>query len=65
MMTETNNKVAILCKILPQMSNAMDAKQLVTASLNYNKSEMLQLKRAMGNAFKPILGDPNGNSSLK
>ena len=60
MMCETRHKINVLCKILPQMADPMDAKQLVAAALNYNKAEVLQLKRAMRFALKPILGDPNG-----
>ena len=60
MMQETSKKTDVLAKILPQMATPAEAKQLLAGALNYNKSEVLQLRRKLRYALKPILGDPNG-----
>lgn len=59
-MSDQRDKVKALVKILPQMSTQLEARHLVTATLGNNKSEMISLRKRMGNALKPILGDPNG-----
>ncbi len=60
MMQESRSKVDVLVKLLPQSNNTENARQLVNKMLRKNRLEMLQLKRAIGYAIKPILGCPDG-----
>jgi hypothetical protein len=60
MMKETSNKVDVLVKLLPQITNSSDARQLVSAALQGNRIDILRLKKKMGSCLKPILGMPNG-----
>lgn len=64
MMMETNNKIEVLSKVLLQMANSSDAKQLVNNSLGGDLSEIARLKREMGSALRPLLGNPNGYYDL-
>ncbi len=57
---DMNDPIALVCKLLPQISSANDARQFINNALGGNRIEMLKLKRAMGFALKPILGHPNG-----
>lgn len=64
MMKETNNKVDVLVKLLPQITSSVDARQLVSAALQGNRLDLLRLKKKMGSCLKPILGMPNGYYQL-
>ena len=56
----TQNKTEILAIILPQLGNPADARMLVSKALDGNKTEMLQLRRKLGTAVRPVLGIVNG-----
>ena len=60
LLSDMNDPIALVCKLLPQVSSANDARQFINNALGGNRIEMLKLKRAMGFALKPILGHPNG-----
>lgn len=60
MALENSSKPKILAKILPQLSNASDARLLVTKVLKNDRQEMLALKQTLGVAVRPLLGMCNG-----
>ena len=60
MMQDSRSRVEVLVKLLPQSNNIENARQLVSKMLRKNRLEMLQLKRSIGYAIKPILGCPDG-----
>ena len=60
MMKDGRGKVAVLSSLLPQLSSTLDARMLVSKCLNQNKTEMFQLRKALGSAIRPILGTING-----
>eukprot|EP01031_Cornospumella_fuschlensis_P030219 gene30219-36515_t len=64
MSKENANKISILKTILPHMSSANDARQLVSKVLNNNKIDINRLKREIGQAYKVIMGEPDGFYTL-
>ena len=61
MMRESRHKTQVLSKLLPQMDNQADAKELVIKALNNDTGDMMRLKRTMGSSLKPMLTDaPTG-----
>jgi len=64
MALENSSKPKILAKILPQLSNAGDARLLVTKVLKNDRQEMLALKQTLGVAVRPLLGMCNGYYEL-
>lgn len=64
MMKERPNKTNILATLLPQLGSAQDARMLVSKALKGNKTDMMQLRRTLGSAVRPMLGIVNGYFSL-
>lgn len=60
MSKENANKISILVTILPHMASPTDARQLVNKILNNSKVEISRLKREIGQAYKVIMGQPDG-----
>jgi hypothetical protein len=59
-MRGTQDKIAALCTLLPQMKDEEDSKVLIKKALGNNLNDLLKLKRAMGASLRPILGHLNG-----
>ena len=57
LLKENSNRTEILARILPNMASAADARMLVAKLLNNNKIEVQKLRREVGFALKPMLGD--------
>lgn len=57
LLKENSNRVEILSRILPQMASAADARTVVAKLLNNNKIEIQKLRREIGFALKPMLGE--------
>jgi len=64
MAMENSSKPKILAKILPQLSNAGDARLLVTKVLKNDRQDMMALKQTLGVAIRPLLGMCNGYYEL-
>lgn len=64
MSRENTNKISILVTILPHMSSPKDARMLVNKVLDSNKVDINRLKREIGQAYKIIMGQPNGHYCL-
>lgn len=54
------DKVAAIKKLILQMNDTSDARNLITSLLENDRTEMLRLKRDFGASLRPILGNPNG-----
>ena len=57
LLKENSNRTEILARILPNMASAADARMLVAKLLNNNKIEVQKLRREVGFALKPMLGN--------
>ena len=57
LLKENSNKIEILSRILPNMASAADARMLVAKLLHNNKIEIQKLRREIGFALKPMLGE--------
>ena len=64
MLKDSGNKVDVLIKILPQMAETADAKQLVLKACQGDKSAFLALKQKLGSLIRPMFGQPNGYYNL-
>lgn len=64
LLKESSNKVAVLCTVLPQMSLANEARQLVSKVLQGNLNDISRLKREIGQSYRVIMGSPDGYYSL-
>ncbi|RYH21040.1 hypothetical protein EON65_21675 [archaeon] len=64
MSKENANKISILKTILPHMSSATDARQVVSKVLCNNKIDINRLKREIGQAYRVIMGQPDGFYTL-
>lgn len=60
LLKENSNKVRVLASVLPQMATPADAKALVFEVLGYNLVEVQRLKREVGQAYRVIMGQPDG-----
>ena len=60
MLEDSGDKVATIKKLVLQMNDTDDARNLITSLLENDRTEMLRLKRDFGAALRPILGNPNG-----
>lgn len=57
LLKENSNRVEILSRILPQMASAADARMVVAKLLNNSKTDIQKLRREIGFALKPMLGN--------
>lgn len=57
LLKENSNRTEILARILPNMASAADARMLVSKLLNNDKIEVQKLRREVGFALKPMLGE--------
>lgn len=64
LLKENSNKVKVLATVLPQMATPADAKALVFEVLGYNLVEVARLKREIGQAYRVIMGQPDGFFNL-
>lgn len=64
LLKENSNKVKVLATVLPQMATPADAKALVFEVLGYNLVEVARLKREIGQAYRVIMGQPDGFFAL-
>jgi hypothetical protein len=60
MLAENNDKVAAIKKLIMKMNDSEDARNLIFAILDGDRTAMLRLKRDLGLALKAILGNANG-----
>ena len=60
MSKESKNKANVLARLLRQMSTVDQARQLIDKVIQGDKSELLRLKREIGDCLRPLLGVPNG-----
>lgn len=54
----------VVAQLLPQTSHPADARSLVQKMLKGNKTELLQLRRLIGNYYRPLLGTFDGYYAL-
>ncbi len=57
---EKANKIPVLATILLRIASPIDARLLVNKVLMGKKVEINQLKREIGQAYKVIMGQPDG-----
>jgi hypothetical protein len=60
MLEDCPDKVKAIKKLVLQMNDTNDARNLITSLLENDRTEMLRLKRDFGASLRPILGNPNG-----
>ena len=60
MFMDIGDKLAVLIKLLPQVSNSKEAKKLIKRVTNNNIQEIQRINEGLGQAIKPILGMPCG-----
>ncbi|RYH14422.1 hypothetical protein EON65_33645 [archaeon] len=60
MLQDSQDRVGVLKKLLLQVNDAEDTRHLIQSLLEDNRTDMMRLKRDMGAALRPILGQPNG-----
>jgi hypothetical protein len=60
MLEDSPDKVAAIKKLVLQMNDTDDARNLITSLLENDRTEMLRLKRDFGASLRPIMGNPNG-----
>jgi hypothetical protein len=60
MLAQSNDKVAAIKKLITKMNSAEDARHMILSILSGERADMMRLKRDMGAALRPILGNPNG-----
>jgi hypothetical protein len=56
MLLDSPDKVAAIKKLVLQMNDTDDARNLITSLLEDDRTEMLRLKRDFGASLRPILG---------
>ena len=61
---ETGDRFQSLLQILPSMVNPLEARNLVMKVCSFNIIEICNVKRAFGNAFKPLCGQFTGYYQL-
>jgi hypothetical protein len=60
MIQDTGDKVKAIKNLVMQMNDFNDARLLILTTIGNDRQEMLRLKRDMGAALRPILGNCNG-----
>ena len=60
MLLDSPDKVSVIRKLVLQMNDTGDARNLIQSLLENDRTEMLRLKRDFGASLRPILGNPNG-----
>jgi hypothetical protein len=60
MMNDAGDRLNVVKKLLKQMDRPEDAQHFVLSVIGNNRAEMLRLKKDLGAAMRPLLGNPNG-----
>jgi hypothetical protein len=60
MMADSRDRVGVVKKLLLQMDRPEDAQHFLLSIIDGNRQDMLRLKKDLGAALRPLIGNPNG-----